>query len=102
MSVIREDIVNQGHGPLSPSYFCVHSTANPGATARNHRDLWARDYIYAVHLVSDWAEAIHTVPYDRLCYQVATGTGTWKAGDLRSHQRAGLPTRHRDSRIGGP
>ena len=51
----------------------MHSTANPGATARNHRDLWARDYIYAVHLVSDWAEAIHTVPYDRLCYQVGNG-----------------------------
>lgn len=77
MSVtIIEDIVNNGHGPLRPTMFAVHSTANPGATARNHRSLWSRNYPYAVHLVSDWKEAIHCVPYDRLCWQVGGGNAT--------------------------
>lgn len=73
---IKEEIVNWGHGSLSPWMFAVHSTANPGATARNHRDLWSRNYAYAVHLVSDWREAIHCVPYDRLCWQVGNGNAT--------------------------
>lgn len=73
MGIIQERIVNQGHGPLIPSYFCVHSTANPGATAANHASLWSRDYPDAVHLVSDWTEALHCVPYDRLCWQVGNG-----------------------------
>ena len=73
MSIIQERIVNNGHGGLSASFFCVHSTANPGATAANHVSLWSRNYEYAVHLVSDWTEAYHTVPYDRLCYQVGNG-----------------------------
>ena len=73
---IKEEIVNAGHGYLNPSLFAVHSTANPGATARNHRDLWSRGYDYAVHLTSDWTEAIHCVPYDRLCWQVGNGNGT--------------------------
>lgn len=73
---IKEEIVNWGHGGLSPWMFAVHSTANPGATARNHRDLWSRGYDYAVHLVSDWHEAIHCVPYDRLCWQVGNGNAT--------------------------
>ena len=72
MGIIQERIVNQGHGPLIPSYFCVHSTANPGATAANHASLWS-DYPNAVHLVSDWTEALHCVPYDRLCWQVGNG-----------------------------
>lgn len=76
MVQIKEEIVNQGHGYLSPSLFAVHSTANPGATARNHRDLWSRGYDYAVHLTSDWKEAIHCVPYDRLCWQVGNGNTT--------------------------
>ncbi|OXN01124.1 peptidoglycan recognition protein family protein [Bifidobacterium vansinderenii] len=73
MSVIKERIVNGGHGVFTPSYFCVHSTANPGATAANHASLWSRDYPYAVHLVSDWKEALHTVPYNRVCWQVGNG-----------------------------
>ncbi|WP_279075205.1 peptidoglycan recognition protein family protein [Alloscardovia omnicolens] len=73
MSVIQEKIVNNGHGSLNASYFCVHSTANPGATAANHVSLWSRNYLYAVHLVSDWTEAFHTVPYNRLCFQVGDG-----------------------------
>lgn len=73
MSVIKERIVAYGYGSLSPSYFCVHSTANPGATAANHASLWSREPLYAVHLVSDWTECLHTVPYDALCYQVGNG-----------------------------
>lgn len=76
MVQIKEEIVNAGHGYLAPSLFAVHSTANPGATARNHRDLWSRGYAYAVHLVSDWTEAIHCVPYDALCWQVGNGNTT--------------------------
>lgn len=74
MSVITERIVNQGHGPLTPSYLCVHSTSNPGATAADHASYWAgAGADMAVHLVSDWAECLHTVPYDRLCWQVGNG-----------------------------
>lgn len=76
MGVIRESIVSQGHGSLSPSYFCVHSTANPGATAANHVAYWRRNpSISMTHLVSDWTAAYHTVPYDRLCHQVGNGNG---------------------------
>ena len=74
MSVITERIVTQGHGPLSPSYVCVHSTSNPGATAADHARYWAgAGADMAVHLVSDWTECLHTVPYDRLCWQVGNG-----------------------------
>lgn len=76
MVVIREDIVNNGHGALAPSFLAVHSTANPGATAKNHRDLWSRGYDYAVHYTSDWNEAYHTVPDNRLCWQVGNGNPT--------------------------
>lgn len=77
MVVIREDIVNNGHGTLSASFLAVHSTANPGATARNHRDLWSRGWDYAVHYTSDWREAYHTVPDNRLCWQVGNGNPTY-------------------------
>lgn len=73
MTEIKERIVANGHGSLSPSYFAVHSTANPGATAANHVSYWSNNPDYAVHLVSDWEEAYHTVPYDRLCWQVGNG-----------------------------
>lgn len=76
MVVIREDIVNNGHGALSPSFLAVHSTANPGATAKNHRDLWSRGWDYAVHYTSDWREAYHTVPDNCLCWQVGNGNPT--------------------------
>lgn len=76
MVVIREEIVNNGHGALSPSFLAVHSTANPGATAKNHRDLWSRGWDYAVHYTSDWNEAYHTVPDNRLCWQVGNGNPT--------------------------
>lgn len=76
MVTIKRDIVNAGHGYLAPFLLAVHSTANPGATARNHRDLWSRGYDYAVHLTSDWTEAYQCVEYDRLCWQVGGGNGT--------------------------
>ena len=73
MAAIKEAIVASGHGTLIPQYFAVHSTANPGATAANHVSYWRGNPDYAVHLVSDWEEAYHTVPYDRICWQVGNG-----------------------------
>lgn len=73
MTAIKEAIVADGHGTLIPQYFAVHSTANPGATAANHVSYWRGNPDYAVHLVSDWDEAYHTVPYDRICWQVGNG-----------------------------
>ena len=71
---IIEDIVSSGHGSLYPSYIVIHETANPGATARNHRDYWSRDDTYAVHYVGDWTGDIyHCVPDNRLCWQVGNG-----------------------------
>lgn len=75
--MIEERIVAQGHGSLSPTYFAVHSTANPGATAENHASYWSgAGADYAVHLVSDWDKCLHCVPYDRLCWQVGNGNST--------------------------
>ncbi len=76
MAAIKEAIVANGHGALIPQYFAVHSTANPGATAANHVSYWRNNPDYAVHLVSDWDEAYHTVPYDRICWQVGNGNAT--------------------------
>ncbi|MDO4532641.1 MAG: RICIN domain-containing protein, partial [Coriobacteriia bacterium] len=72
-----EDIVNWGHGPLNASYIVIHETANPGATAWNHRMLWSGDNYYAdyaVHYVLDWTgNCYYCVPEDRLCWQVGNG-----------------------------
>lgn len=69
-----EDIVSNGHGWLDPSYVVIHETANPGATARNHRDYWAGNDLYAVHYVGDWTgDVYHCVPDNRLCNQVGNG-----------------------------
>ena len=55
MSVIESAFCNNGHGYISSlDHLVVHSTANPGATARNHLNLWGGGYDYAVHYVSDW------------------------------------------------
>lgn len=52
---IEQRFVNDGHGYLtSLDHLVVHSTANPGATAANHLNLWSGGYDYAVHYVSDW------------------------------------------------
>lgn len=72
--MIEERIVNDGHGTLyNSNYLVVHSTANPGATADNHASLWSRGYEYAVHYVSDWDKALHTVEDDRLCWHCGNG-----------------------------
>lgn len=71
--MIIENIVASGHGALNAQYLCVHSTANPGATARNHASYWSGNPDYAVHLVSDWNECLHCVPYDAMCWQVGNG-----------------------------
>ena len=74
---MRTEIISNGHGYLAdPVYLAVHSTANVGATAENHVTYWSRDDMYAVHVVSDWKEAVQCVPYDRLCYQVGFGNDT--------------------------
>lgn len=71
---IIEDIVSWGHGELYPSYVVIHETANPGATARNHRDYWASNDTYAVHYCGDWfGDVYHCVPDDRICWQVGNG-----------------------------
>lgn len=75
MAIIEERIVANGHGGLDPFLFCVHTTGNVGATAENHASLWGRQPDYAVHLVSDWGTCLHTVPYDRLCWQVGNANG---------------------------
>lgn len=67
--MIKEQIVSKGHGAVSPKFLVVHSTANPGATAQNHAKLWKRSD-YAVHYVSDWKEALHTVADNRKCWHV--------------------------------
>ena len=76
MVTIKKEIVNSGHGFLAPSLFAIHSTANPGATARNHRDLWSRGWDYAVHYVSDWSESIQCMETNRLAWQVGNGNTT--------------------------
>ena len=73
MIQIARKIVAGGHGILNPSYFCVHSTSNIGATAMNHVNYWRNNPMYAVHLVSDWHECFQCMEYDRLSYQVGNG-----------------------------
>lgn len=77
MAFIKREIVSNGHGALSPVYFAIHSTANVGATARNHVNYWrGQGKKYAVHYVVDWNEAYQCVEEDRLCYQVGNGNRT--------------------------
>lgn len=71
---IIESIISQGHGTLKPSFFVIHETANPGATALNHVTYWKREPAYAVHYVGDWTGNVyHCVPDDKLCWQVGGG-----------------------------
>ena len=69
------DYVSNGHGYLSPQYLVIHETANPGASAWNHVNLWSRDDTYAVHYVMelDGHTVYHTVPDNRLCWHVGNG-----------------------------
>ena len=79
---IQRKIVAPGHGTFAngqPTYFAVHSTANPGATAANHVSYWSRPASqdggqdYAVHFVSDWKEAYQCVELTNKCWQVGNG-----------------------------
>lgn len=72
-----EHIVSNGHGYLNPQYLVIHETANPGASAWNHVQLWSRDDTYAVNYVMelDGSTVYHTVPDNRLCWQVGNGNG---------------------------
>ena len=71
----QENIVSSGHGYLSPQYLVIHETANPGASAWNHVQLWSRNDTYAVHYVMelDGSTVYHTVPDNRLCWHVGNG-----------------------------
>lgn len=69
-----KSIVSNGHGSLNPSYIVIHETANPGATAKNHRDYWSNDDTYAVHYTVDWTgNCYYCVPENRKCWQVGNG-----------------------------
>ena len=72
---VIEDIVSQGHGHLEPSYLFVHSTANPGATAENHRNAAANgNWKYVTQYVCDWTGTVyHLMPDDRLAWAVGNG-----------------------------
>lgn len=73
------DNVNAGHGKLMPDYVCIHETANPGASALAHRNLWSSQSYYAdyaVHYTLDWTgDCYYCVPEDRRCWQVGNGNG---------------------------
>lgn len=65
-----------GHGVINPSYLVVHSTANPGATAKNHVDYWNRvgNGSSMAHWVIDWTGICYQIaPADRLVYHVGYG-----------------------------
>ena len=72
-----KSIVKSGHDDLYPSYIVIHETANPGASARNHRDLWSGENYYsdyAVHYTLDWTgDCYYCVPENRMCWQVGYG-----------------------------
>lgn len=71
---VKENIVSRGHGSLNPSYLVIHETANPGASAWNHVQLWSRDDTYAVHYVmGPDGIAYHCVPDNCLCWHVGGG-----------------------------
>lgn len=71
---IIEKVNNQGHGACSPSYLFIHETANPGASAFNHSELYGRGWKFAVQYVCDWTgDVYHCVPDNRLAYGVGNG-----------------------------
>jgi len=75
--LVKDNIVSYGHGVLyNPQYLVIHETANPGATAKNHVDLWSRDDTYAVHYVADWNDTVYNcVAESRLCWHVGNANG---------------------------
>lgn len=71
------DVLNmQGHGTINTQYLVVHSTANPGATAKNHVDYWMRqgNGSTMAHWVIDWTGQCYQMAYsNRLVYHVGYG-----------------------------
>lgn len=72
---IIEDIVDEGHGNINPTYLFVHSTANIGATAENHRDAGRNgNWKYVVQYVCDWTgDVYHLMRDDKKAYAVGNG-----------------------------
>lgn len=72
-----ESVVAPGHGYLKPYFLVIHETANPGATAVAHVNLWRRSPAYAVHYVMelDGSVVYHTMATDRKAWHVGGGNG---------------------------
>lgn len=70
-----EQVVNNGHGSMTPSYLVIHETSNPGASAANHVKLYSRGYSYAVQYVMelDGSKVYHTMYDNRLAWAVGNG-----------------------------
>lgn len=71
----KETICNQGHGSITPQYLVIHETANPGASAYNHYQLYSRGYSYAVHYVMelDGSTVYHCMNDNRKSWSVGNG-----------------------------
>ena len=71
----KETICNQGHGSLNPDYLVIHETANPGASAYNHYQLYSRGYSYAVQYVMelDGSVVYHTMADNRKAWAAGNG-----------------------------
>lgn len=71
----KETVCNSGHGSISPQYLVIHETANPGASAYNHYQLYSRGYSYAVHYVMelDGSVVYHTMNDNRKSWSVGNG-----------------------------
>lgn len=71
------DVLNMpGHGSINTQYLVVHSTANPGATAKNHVDYWTRlgNNSTMAHWVIDWTGQCYQMAYsNRLVWHVGYG-----------------------------
>ena len=71
------DVLNMpGHGTINTQYLVVHSTANPGATAKNHVDYWTRqgNSSTMAHWVIDWSGTCYQMAYsNRLVWHVGNG-----------------------------
>jgi len=75
---IKKEIMFNGYGALSPTLFVIHSTANPGATVRNHLSYWkglvsSGQIAYYTHFITDWSESAQCVETNRLCYHCGNG-----------------------------
>lgn len=72
---VIEDIIDEGHGYITPTYLFVHSTANPGATAKNHRDAGRNgNWKYVTQYVCDWTgDVYHLMRDDKKAYAVGNG-----------------------------